>query len=149
MLLGVVVACLAPSNTLACSCSEIPIEEEFASSSAVFSCVVTGVEVVQETCENDVEVTVNVMDCWKGDVEGVTRVYTAIAGDCCGLSFTEGEEYLIFATDFYGPEPWTGLCSRTQPIASAGEELDWLGESGCGVSPAALVSWTAVKDVYR
>jgi hypothetical protein len=77
----------------------------------------------------------SVVTAWRGvDTREVT-VSTHRSSAMCGYPFQEGEEYLVYAR---GGEGLTvSLCSRTAPLADAGEDLAALGagEPGSALAP--------------
>ncbi len=76
------------------------------------------------------EVRIDVTTSWKGVDHQAMRVGTSAYGDACGYSFSEGGEYLIYASDNdarIGPDVITGVCSRTAPLAGADDDLQVLG----------------------
>lgn len=153
-LLGLVAACcVSAASANACSCEESTVEELYGYADAVFSGEVTAVEVTDQECEErGVAMTVEVMDCWKGDLDDVEIVYTVFDEACCGIPLSPGE-YLFFAYEYssgeWAGDLYTNLCSGTRSLAGADAELEYLGEPGCVPSPTVPSSWSSVKNVYR
>lgn len=75
-----------------------------------------------------VEFAVNTV--WKGDVDRNLKITTPPTGGSCGVAFAEGEEYVVYAYDSsYGDGGYsTSICSRTNLVNNAAEDLDALGE---------------------
>ena len=75
------------------------------------------------------KVKIEVDSLWKGDLSETVIVQTGIGGGDCGFPFEVGESYLIYA---YGSAKdnslGTGICSRTQRLAQAAEDLKVLGK---------------------
>ena len=74
-----------------------------------------------------VQVTVQVARVWKGPEYTTLVVHTAPGEASCGYEFKIGTEYLVYAR---GTEAnlQTSLCSRTQLLSAASEDLKVLGE---------------------
>lgn len=119
-----------PQRSFACFCvPEGSPSQELAQSSAVFSGRVIDIEHASASIRQNVEsvnVTFQVSEVWKGPRRHTVTVLTARQGIDCGYEFESGQEYLVYAR---GAEErlvvW--FCSRTQPLASAGEDLAVLG----------------------
>lgn len=79
-------------------------------------------------------VTLDVVRTWKGaDAERVT-VRTPASSAACGYAFEQGRSYLVYTHQVDGAEH-VSLCSRTQPIEQAEEDLAAMGEGVTPVSP--------------
>ena len=79
---------------------------------------------------------------WKGDVARNVEVVTQPTGGACGYPFEEGVSYIVYASgSAAGDDLSAGICSRTGPLAQAGEDLSALGrgyepgEEATGSSP--------------
>jgi hypothetical protein len=58
---------------------------------------------------------------------GALEVATGLGGGDCGYRFEVGERYLVYAEHPTGGDGlYTGICSRTRPLADAGVDLDYL-----------------------
>jgi hypothetical protein len=68
---------------------------------------------------------------FKGPSQEALVVSTANNSAACGYGFEEGKSYLVYASETDAVLS-TSLCSRTQPLASATEDLNKLG---LGVTP--------------
>ena len=73
---------------------------------------------------------------WKGAVHEDMSITTPPTGGSCGFTFTEGEEYIVYAYDSpYDDGGYTtGICSRTALLAQAQADLNALGD---GSAPRA------------
>ena len=80
-----------------------------------------------------IKVTFQVYTVWKGSVSQTTTINTARSGSSCGYTFEKGGEYIVYAD---GPENnlSVSLCSRTQPLTTAENDLAVLGG---GAAPLA------------
>jgi hypothetical protein len=97
-----------------------------------------------------VRVTFRVNTVWKGPQHTTLTVTTAQDSASCGYGFKGGENYLVYAGGFED-DLQVNLCSRTQLLSGAQEDLVALGEgnpvgsqtgtasdpSGDGLSPVA------------
>jgi len=102
--------------------------EGLSSSYAVFTGEVTKIEPNTATKFGGVEITLRVKKVWKGDIGEQVQVRTAGSGAACGYSFAKGETYLVYADRDEADPMRVSLCSRTALIASAQEDLDFLGK---------------------
>lgn len=116
----------------ACSCaSPFPSpQESLKKSTVVFAGKVTGMDIpngIVISTADPVLVTFDVSEIWKGPDYKTLVVTTARDGVSCGYSFEQGEEYIVYA---YGEEDKlsTNICSRTELIANAKEDLQGLGK---------------------
>lgn len=80
-------------------------------------------------------VTLEVRRVWKGGVGERIDIYTANECCICGYPFELGKEYLIYAYRRPSGRLVTSICSRTQPISRARQDLRALG---WGASPSWL-----------
>ena len=67
---------------------------------------------------------------WKGTVHEDMYVTTPPAGGSCGVTFIEGDEYIVYGYDSnYDDGGYTvGICSRTALLGQAQADLDAFGE---------------------
>ncbi|WP_442599893.1 hypothetical protein [Neobacillus sp. D3-1R] len=123
-----------PSNSFACSCAKpLGVKEEFERSKAVFYGKVME---IKDQKVNDgyivKKVLFEVKTTWKGVSESQMIIVTGQGGGDCGVKFTQGEEYLIFANDssIYGDTDYlsTGICDLTNEYHDANKDLLLLGE---------------------
>lgn len=120
---------LNPGVAGACSCAEETINEALGRSGAVFEGRVVSVD--SESTQPDAKnlVTLRVVRSWKGMNEQTVTVETAASDSVCGYRFEVGKRYLVYATRDDDDELAVSLCSRTQPIEKAGEDLGALGDA--------------------
>lgn len=119
----------SPQDVLACSCEPpVDAETEYKRVDYVFSGEVT--QITGPDSDNYLEINIDVSTSWKGVDHQAIGVGTPAYGDACGYNFSEGGEYLIYASENdarVGPEIITGVCSRTAPLYVADEDLLVLG----------------------
>ncbi len=101
--------------------------EGLSSSYAVFTGEVTNIEPNTATKFGGVEITLQVMKVWKGEIGAQVQVRTAGSSAACGYSFVKGETYLVYADRDEADPMRVSLCSRTALVANAQEDLDLLG----------------------
>jgi hypothetical protein len=97
LLAAVTLACLAPSVAEACDCNP-PSSPEVArdKADAVFEGRVASVS--RGITGSSLSVTLEVLRVWKGSVYSEVVVETPSAPEECGLTFSEGETWVMFAT---------------------------------------------------
>lgn len=139
LLLLVSLYTIQPSNVFACSCAGPPeVSESLERSAAIFAGKVTQIagpprKQVMSSAD-PVRVTLEVTEIWKGELNPVTELTTAMSSASCGYDqFAVGSEYLVFASAESG-RLTTGLCDGTKPLTAAGKELS---ELGAGYPPKA------------
>jgi hypothetical protein len=131
----------------ACTCSPFTPEEEFVRSDAVFKGLV--IAILPSEPPGTLDVHVMATGYWKGTVGVLMHVYTSHSSASCGYRFDVGTEYLIYSsntTDPCCPGVRTSLCHRTQPLASAQMDLDYLGDPL--PVPVDEVTWGVIKSMY-
>ena len=118
---------LAAETAHACSCNMPQAAAAMQQSAAVFEG-----RVVSVRTEGDrLEATLRVTQAWKGiDTEEVV-VGTVAHESMCGVPFTEGSVWLVYAERAEG-SLHTGLCHRTRLRADAEEDVQ---SFGAGVTP--------------
>jgi len=137
---------------LACSCADIPLEKELASTDAVFVAKVIDARYPEQHWtvvngdsfpeESDSELIVAwravASRGWKAQVPETVTVYSELSGGSCGYTFRIGQEYLIYAglmrpatgydrgrawpKDVNVPAAATHLCTRTAPVEASNIE---------------------------
>ena len=130
---------LAPAcPAYACSCipAAAPLDA-LAEATAVFEGEVLGIATPDPvegvfSSADTVEVTFHVEQVWKGEVAGVTSLFTAASSASCGFEFQTGQSYIVYARSADG-QLQASLCSRTRLIEQAGEDMEALGK---GAAPA-------------
>lgn len=124
---------LSPQPAHACSCLVMDLEESIDQAAAIFEGRVVSIEKAEGSEEGPImlRVTFDVVRSFKGKVPEELTLRTADNSAACGYAFEKGTSYLVYAHDT-GAGLGAGLCSRTQPIEQAGEDLAKLG---AGVTP--------------
>lgn len=141
-----------PSYSQACSCAEpAPVEEELERKTAVFSGKVTDISIPNNrsstwSSADPVNVTLEVFEVWKGEVEETVTIQTVRDEASCGYHFSQDKEYIVFA---YGsPDKLqTGLCERTKLLRGASEELAILGEGKAPTDPTTETKEKAQEEM--
>jgi hypothetical protein len=147
--LAVIVACAAavlhqPSVTYACSCVQPgPPAEASAGAAAVFAGTVSSISPAGPN-GGSLLVTFDLSQSWKGPEGPQLTITTADNSASCGFEFAQGEEYLVYALPQDG-QLYTGLCTRTAPLAAAGEDLAALGEGNAVAGSPAPVTETQME----
>jgi MYXO-CTERM domain-containing protein len=127
------------SPALACKCAPHSVAEGLADAAAVFEGRVVSVDDISEGADPVVtkkRVTLSIVRVWKDleDVETVT-VTTNSESAACGFHFERDKSYLVYASR--SDDSYTvSSCTRTRPIADAGEDFSQLGG---GVTPVRIV----------
>ena len=125
-----------PVQVHACKCAEPGTpSEELEKSSAVFAGRVVSVrhsydpDAASVSPEDRATVGFDVSAVWKGAVYEDMYITTPPTGGSCGFTFSEGEEYLVYAHDSpYADDGYTvGICSRTALLQQAQVDIDALG----------------------
>lgn len=136
-LVGLLLVSPRPAHACSCIVPGSP-QEEMARASAVLAGRVlqidTAAGAVLSTAD-PIRVTMQVEKVWKGSADATQVLVTSRDSASCGYSFVEGEEYLVYASVQDGALQ-VSLCSRTAPLANAGEDLTALGP-GMAVQPDA------------
>lgn len=146
----------APHQAFACSCVDISQEEMFEIAEEVFVGKVTSIQSAgnfiteflsglfrKHPTPSHYNVTFDISSRWKGDNTSTITIATAKLSPACGFSFEESKEYLVYANagNFYNSEFSTSICSRTQLLEEAEEELKLLGEAG------VIHTWKEYKNL--
>lgn len=115
----------------ACSCvqPDSPLTS-LSEAEAVFAGQVTDIDVpagITFSSLDPVKATFSVSQSWKGSIEKIITVSTPRGSASCGFGFEMGQEYLVYA---YGNDNdlQVSLCSRTNLLAQAGDDLSALGQ---------------------
>ncbi len=128
----------AVSQAHACKCAPPPpVIDAFHAAAGVFEARVLAIT-AQPADAGQASITyavrVGVVRSWKGvETEEVT-VLTPIEGPACGYAFALDQSYLVYASEEDG-KLRVDSCSRTRPIAEAGNDLSALGMGVVPVSP--------------
>jgi len=130
-------------RAFACSCvAPWPPTEALAGATAVFVGKVSNLDVstgLLTSSADPVEVTFQVSKVWKGPVHSTLLATTARSGASCGYGFERGQEYLVYARGTE-TELEVSLCSRTQPLSAADEDLAVLGQGNIPTAEAPDLS---------
>lgn len=125
--------CAFPSTSYACKCVEPKSPtEELEESSAVFSGKVIDQLEKGRTQFNLFEVK----ESWKGFNESQVIVETVNSSSSCGYEFEDGKEYIVYTNETDGHLE-VSLCSRTELLSAASEDIDELGK---GEEPSEQVT---------
>ncbi|MBI4359473.1 MAG: hypothetical protein HY564_00055, partial [Candidatus Jacksonbacteria bacterium] len=123
-----------PTRAFACQCFQpSPPKEELQKAVAVFSGTVVGIDkkkvsVGQGFFEDSYTATFDVERAWKGVSKKTITVNAGIQGGMCGYPFEEKESYIVYADGADENELLTSLCTRTNKLIFAHEDLKELGE---------------------
>jgi MYXO-CTERM domain-containing protein len=137
-LLAGIILMATPSRSLACKCAPPPeVADALREASAVFEGRVSKVEAAGD----DVEVTLDAVQAWKGVSSEQVRIRTRSSSAACGVDFTPGESYLVYANDTAadGADPalWALRCGRTRLATQASEDYVQLGVGAVPVAARA------------
>ena len=125
------ISTLLLSILIPCSCLELPLPEEaYNESDLVFSGEVTSI--VLNESNYYYEVTFQVFDVWKGEMQDQIVILTAIDSAMCGYSFQNNNEYLVYGYN-YSSEFHTNICTRTNLLDYAIEDLEYLNSLNCDI----------------
>ena len=91
------------------------------------------------TPDDRTTVGLEVSTVWKGAVHEDMYVTTPPTGGSCGFTFTEGEEYILYAHDSaYDDGGYTvSICSRTALLAEAQTDIDAFGDGNAPIAGTA------------
>ncbi len=141
---------IRPTPVWGCSCVEPrPPEEAFVQADAVFVAQVTGDgNSLWDRIQKDIaqaynqfvpplphtlvtrlyerNISFEVQDSWQGVATTQITVRTGQGGGDCGYGFQQDKPYLVYAHESPDGSLYTSICSRTAPLANAGEDLDYL-----------------------
>lgn len=152
-----VLSLVVPRQVLACTCRELTLDEARAWADVVFSGTVLRIEYVETDGDwlfDDprIVVTFRVSAYWKGEVGQTITLHTVSNRmSCRGYSFNQGENFIVYAKkgkakqwfDGGGRRPTlkgigilkpdddileTNICSRTNRLANAENDLKALGQ---------------------
>lgn len=131
------VALASTKPATGCTCAPSPpLDEELRRTPVVF----VGTVVSRSSAQYGSAFAFRVSEVWKGVNESRVVVHTARDEAACGVDFSVGHDYLVFAyTTPYGLE--TTLCSRTQPVSGAGQALGELGQSALRFAEVEVAAW--------
>ena len=130
----------------ACKCAQPgPPSEEMENFVAVFAGRVVSIEhsfdpgAATVTPDDRTTVGLEVSAVWKGAVHQDMYVTTPPTGGSCGFTFTEGEEYILYAHDSaYDDGGYTvSICSRTALLSQAQADIEAFGDGDAPRSGSA------------
>ncbi|MDF2679104.1 MAG: hypothetical protein K0R47_294 [Brevibacillus sp.] len=123
-----------PSSVYACSCvSPGPVKEALAQAESVFAGKVTKIIEPKPNAQgiissaDPVDVTFDVSISWKGVNTKHVTIKTPLDSASCGFSFDVGKEYLVYSYTNGDNDLETNICTRTQELTVASEDLASLG----------------------
>ena len=106
-----------------CSCMEPPPPgDAYEMSNVVFSGQVT--DIIEDWNNGFMEISIDVYNVWKGAIDNQVIILTGL--DDCGYYFQLNEEYLIYGYYSQMNHIWTDICTRTNLLEYASEDLDYL-----------------------
>jgi hypothetical protein len=126
---------LVPRMAEACAClASGPACEAVWQADAVFDGTVTTVTPSKGSREvagrpvvvDEKKVRLTVSQSWRGSAAGSVEVVTSASAAECGVDFTPGTRYLVFAHRRPGGQLATSMCSLTAPFDGRGETADYL-----------------------
>jgi len=132
----------SPGAADACSCAEAPPPAAaLAHADAVFVATIGSVQ----RKDHGKLVQLTVTRTFKGATEGALTIRTGHGGGDCGIGFTTGSSWLIYAerssSSLYSVAGFDGLatipCGRTTPLDAAGDDIAALTAPRSEVIPAA------------
>ena len=135
--LAVVFALTRAAQVEACSCIRETPAEGFARADAVFSGRIAEVKPNPDSGRGGFLVSIEVLEAWKGVTEPIVKVSTAANSAICGYAFQVGRSYLIYAVRDDGRPLRVSLCSRTQLLEEAREDLKSLGKPSLRIDDGA------------
>lgn len=136
LLAAVLLGLVQADRAKACSCIRETPEEGFARAEAVFSGRIAEVAPNPDSERGGFQVTIEVFEVWKGASRPIVKVTTAASSAICGYAFQKGRSYLVYASRD-GKRPLrVSLCSRTQLLEKAAEDLKSLGKPSVRMSAA-------------
>jgi hypothetical protein len=126
ILLAVLLLSIGSYEIWGCSCvPEKSVKKAFKAAATVFKGKV--VEITKIEGESSIyRVKFNVDLSWKYLTEKEVTIETSQQTSLCDYSFTVGEEYLVYAKFDSNKTFKVSVCSRTNPIKSAQEDLKFL-----------------------
>ena len=128
----ILISILLISLAFPCSCMEPPPPEEaYEDADVVFSGEV--INITEDESGYYHEVTFQIIDVWKGEDSEEITVLTETYSDACGYNFQINNEYLVYAYN-YTWGIYTNICTRTNLLEYASEDLDYLNGLNNAVS---------------
>ncbi len=113
---SLLLAILAPSQSLACSCLQASLEEQFALADFVILGRVSAASQLNRSMEwssaDRVDVEVTPYEAFKGNLDSMPPLHTAVSSASCGVEMTVGHTYLLFFME----DGRIGLCSGSRKL---------------------------------
>ena len=133
ILLGIVFSLILFVDLVdACSCiSDVSVEEAFQQSDVIFIGKVIKIDkpLLTISSSDPMDIQFTLSKSYKGDLEEIIQVQTALDSSSCGFPFSENTDYLVYANLVNGKYQ-TGLCSRNTDLENAQEDLIVLDNLG-------------------
>jgi hypothetical protein len=137
---------LSPEHAHACSCMQQSQRDAFEQAVAVFEGHVVELQPPPEADgTGQVTVRMKIVRAWKGIESEEALVTTPANSAACGYTFAVGTSYLVYASAVEGKLD-VSLCSRTQQLAEAKEDLGALGLGATPVQPQTTPPDTAADQ---
>jgi hypothetical protein len=117
----------------ACSCADVPLEDDIRDADVVFSGEVLSIDEDASVGSGPLaatgRITLAVEDSWKDATARTADVHGQGDGVNCYNTFEEGEAYLVYASRAEGADaPLKNIgCGETKPLAAAEADLRLLG----------------------
>lgn len=137
-----------PNIVSACSCiaPQSPLDSRN-QAAAVFSGTVTTITDTGSPTMPNLRVQFDVDRVWKGSVDQTIDVTTARDSAACGVSFAEGETYIVYASQNEEDRSLrVSLCSRTALLKNASEDVTALGNGESPVGAPHIPTITPVTE---
>lgn len=123
-----------------CSCLEPPTPEAaYEDAYVVFSGQVTNISLDERGYY--FEVAFQTIDIWKGEILAEIIVLTETSSSECGYDFQINNEYLVYGYN-YGNDIYTNICTRTNLLENANEDLDYLNQL-----PTCAEGYVEIDDI--
>jgi len=144
---------LSPSEALACRCVPPghPLEE-FEKADGVFAGQVINIESIIDhygDTTKSTKITFWVEEAWKGVTFQTLAITTGPTGGMCGYEFKKGEQYIVYANGDNEQTLSTSICTRTNKLIFAHEDLKELGEGNKEFQPNANLSMSVIEVPQR
>ena len=133
LLMGLSLAAVGARPAFACSCADVPLENDIRDADAVFSGEVRSIDEGASAGGGMMaapgRIQFAVEDSWKGVTAETVDVYGQGDGVNCYNTFEEGEAYLVYASRAKEPDaPLKNVgCGETKPLAYSEQDLRLLG----------------------
>ena len=130
------------ADAVACSCmGPVAPCEAYWQTPVIFAGTVTDISKVaanQKRLLSNRRVRFSVHEGYRGFTGSEVEVFTASSGAACGYGFTIGEQYLVYAYRRDDGSLYTGLCTRTQRLSDAADDLAYIRGLG-SAAPGATI----------